>query len=92
MVQQRTAANNRARVLSVNAIMNAAYMVGGSLIGYFFPQYFRLEYNVVFHYCSGNERSGRRRYFCPQSLNFSQDLNSGLPAALNYHLIAKKEL
>ena len=36
MVQQRTAANNRARVLSVNAIMNAAYMVGGSLLGIFF--------------------------------------------------------
>ncbi|MDB9734566.1 MFS transporter [Porticoccaceae bacterium] len=36
MVQQRTAANNRARVLSVNAIMNASYMVGGSLLGIFF--------------------------------------------------------
>ena len=36
MVQQRTAANNRARVLSVNAIMNSAYMVGGSLLGIFF--------------------------------------------------------
>ena len=36
MVQQRTAANNRARVLSVNAIINAAFMVGGSLMGIFF--------------------------------------------------------
>ena len=36
MVQQRAAANNCARVLSVNAIMNAAYMVGGSLLGIFF--------------------------------------------------------
>jgi MFS family permease len=36
MVQQRTAGNNRARVLSVNAIVNAAFMVGGSLLGMFF--------------------------------------------------------
>jgi len=36
MVQQRTAANKRARVLSVNAIINAAFMVGGSLMGIFF--------------------------------------------------------
>jgi MFS family permease len=36
MVQQRTASNKRARVLSVNAIVNAAFMVGGSLLGIFF--------------------------------------------------------
>ena len=36
MVQQRTAGNKRARVLSVNAIINAAFMVGGSLLGMFF--------------------------------------------------------
>ena len=36
MVQQRTATSNRARVLSVNAIINAAFMVGGSLMGIFF--------------------------------------------------------
>ena len=36
MVQQRTASNKRARILSVNAIINAAFMVGGSLLGMFF--------------------------------------------------------
>jgi hypothetical protein len=36
MVQQRTSGDKRARVLSVNAIINAGFMVGGSLLGIFF--------------------------------------------------------
>jgi MFS family permease len=36
MLQQRTASNKRARVLSVNAIVNAGFMVGGSFLGIFF--------------------------------------------------------
>lgn len=36
MLQERTPSGRRARVLSVNAIMNAAYMVGGSLLGIVF--------------------------------------------------------
>ena len=36
MVQQRTSGDKRARVLSVNAIINAGFMVGGSLMGIFF--------------------------------------------------------
>jgi predicted MFS family arabinose efflux permease len=36
MIQQRSAANIRARVLSVNNICNAFYMVIGSLIGILF--------------------------------------------------------
>jgi hypothetical protein len=36
MVQQRTFGDKRARVLSVNAIINAGFMVGGSLLGIFF--------------------------------------------------------
>ena len=36
MVQQRTAGSHRARILSVNAIVNAGFMVGGSLLGMFF--------------------------------------------------------
>ncbi|MDG1475420.1 MAG: MFS transporter, partial [Porticoccaceae bacterium] len=34
--QQRTASDKRARVLSVNAIVNAGFMVGGSFLGIFF--------------------------------------------------------
>ena len=36
MIQQRSASNVRARVLSVNNIFNAFYMVVGSLIGILF--------------------------------------------------------
>jgi hypothetical protein len=48
MIQQRSASNVRARILSVNNICNAFYMVVGSLIGIVFlsilgcsiPQFF----------------------------------------------------
>lgn len=45
MLQQRTASGKRARVLSVNAIMNAAFMVGGSLLGIVFLSL--LQWSIV---------------------------------------------